>query len=100
MSLVTIQTAIYKELVLEYPLARNNVSAGRVWDKVPCAILQQGGELILHSSPPIGISETIAECLRNGRELGYQEPRIDGVRGHPKPALGPSLDGVLIHHRG
>jgi hypothetical protein len=62
--LVTLQGTVGMELVLEDPLARDDVGMSRARDQVPSLVLEKGGVFFLHSSPPIGIGEGTTEGLR------------------------------------
>lgn len=53
--LVPLQGAVGEELVLEDPLARDNICLWRPPDEVPRVVLQKGAVFFLHSSPPIGV---------------------------------------------
>lgn len=64
-SLVPIQTAVGLELVVEDPLASDDI--GTVWagDQVPCTVGLQRGELFLLGGPPIGVGQCDTICARN-----------------------------------
>jgi hypothetical protein len=57
MSLAPIKRAICLELVLEDPLASDDISPRRPRNQVPRAVRQQGLVLLLHSVMPVGIRE-------------------------------------------
>jgi hypothetical protein len=65
---VALQGAIGIELVLEYPLAGDDVGPGRPRDQIPSFVELQGGELFLHRRQPIGIGKSCAVGLGNGRQ--------------------------------
>jgi hypothetical protein len=54
-SLVLVQRAICLELVIEDPLAGDDISPRSMRNQVPCAVRQQG--LVLHSATPMGVCE-------------------------------------------
>jgi hypothetical protein len=57
MCLVPIKRTVSLKLVLEDPLAGDDVGPWRPWYQVPCLIGQQGLVLLLHSAPPVGVGE-------------------------------------------
>jgi len=66
--LVPFQSSICMELVLEDPLAGDDVGERRARNKIPSLVRQQSVVLSFHSSPPIGIGEGAAEGLRDRRQ--------------------------------
>jgi hypothetical protein len=55
-SLISIKRAIRLELVLEDPLADDNIGPRKPRNQVPCAIRQQG-LVLLHSVMPVGVRD-------------------------------------------
>jgi hypothetical protein len=55
-SLVPVKKAIHLELVLEDPLAGDDIGPKRPRNQVPHAVRQQG-LILLHSTTPVGVSE-------------------------------------------
>lgn len=68
-SLVPVEGTVGLELVLEEPLASDDVGAAWPRNEVPGAVGEKGVELILHCSPPIWVSEH--------RVIGAQDWRED-----------------------
>jgi len=93
--LVPFQSSISMELVLEDPLAGDDVGARRARNKIPSLVRQQSVVLGFHSSPPIGIGEGAVEDLRDRRQWsGVEEHRL------AEAGLRPVGHVVLVHHGG
>jgi hypothetical protein len=65
-SLVPLECPIGLELVLEHPLAGDNIGAPGVRNQVPSAIGHESGVLFPHSRSPMGISEGGLNGLQEG----------------------------------
>ena len=63
--LVPLKRAISLQLVLEDPLAGDDISPRGARNEVPSVVLQERPMFFFHSSPPIGVSKGDAEGLRN-----------------------------------
>jgi len=83
--------------MLEDPLSGYQIGCGRMGNKIPCVILQKGGEFIFHGSPPIGVgidkSSMIASRHRE-QQYGMVERRLT------EPELVTGDHGMLIGHWG
>ena len=93
-SLLPLKGSINMELVLEDPLARDDVGVRRARYELPGVVLQKCLVFRFHCSPPIGIGKGAAEPPRNwrqGRRL------VHGWKA--KPGLGTSIHPVVVHDR-
>ena len=93
---VALQSPVSIELMLENPLARDDVGSRGAKHKVPGVVLQQGIIFFHHSSSLIGIGKSTMVGLRDGRQSGGVE---DGPSGHLVSTLGARHHGVLVAHR-
>ena len=91
--LVPLKGAIELKLVLENPLASDDVGLRRSRHEVPSVILQESTVFFFHSRSPIGVSESATKGLGHCREGG-------GVVGgrHPIASLRPRAHSVLVRH--
>ena len=93
--LVPFQSNISMELVLEDPLAGDDVGERRARNKIPSLVRLHSVMLGFHSSPPIGIGEGAVEDLRDRRQWsGVEEHRL------AEAGLRPGGHAVLVHHGG
>jgi hypothetical protein len=67
MSLVSIKRAIRLELVLEDPLAGDDIGPRRPRNQVPRAVRQQG-LVLLYSATPVGVRERATNRGRDWRQ--------------------------------
>jgi hypothetical protein len=67
-SLVALESSISMKLVLEDPLAGDDVGAGRARNEVPGVVVQESSVFGFHSLVSIWISESATECPRHWRQ--------------------------------
>ena len=63
--LVTLQRTVGEELVLENPLAGDNVGMSGARNQIPSLVLKESSMFFFHGGPPIGIGKGTAEGLRD-----------------------------------
>jgi hypothetical protein len=66
--LVTVKRAIHHELVLEDPLAGDNIGPRRLKNQVPHVVRQQGLVLLPHSVMPVGVCEHATNKSQDQRQ--------------------------------
>ena len=54
--LVAVEAPVGVVLMLEHPLAGDDIRTRRSWDKPPCVVRLQGVELTLHGRLPVGVA--------------------------------------------
>jgi hypothetical protein len=67
-SFVPVKRAIHLELVLEDPLAGDDISPRRSRNQAPRAVRQQGLVLLLNSVTPVGVRECAMDRGRDRRQ--------------------------------
>jgi len=88
---VALQSSVSIELVLENPLASDEVGSRGVRHKIPGVVLQQGIMFFHHSSSPIGIGRSTTIGLRDGVK------RSSVVQcWYLKDTLGPHAHSMLV----
>jgi hypothetical protein len=68
-SLVPVQGAVGVELVLENPLAGDDVGANWARDKIPCVVGDKGSKLFFHGVAPVWIDEGITDGEGTGDKV-------------------------------
>jgi len=63
--LVTLQRTVGEELVLENPLAGDNVGMSGARNQIPSLVPKESSMFFFHGGPPIGIGKGTAEGLRD-----------------------------------
>jgi hypothetical protein len=99
-SLVTFQGAIEIKLVLENPLASDDVGANGVRNKIPAVVNDQGNKFFFHGAAPIQIDEGGAdEGVHQQQDRRRSGRQGESVSWKPEAPLHPRDHRMMVDRK-